>query len=151
MLKKSVLVFALLLGGLCAAPAADKASSQNKDGLMQGVWKFTTVGKQGSYDLKAESLSQTFELNFHDKPVKGKTITGEPLGFELVASRLSEAKTGGRVVFTTTYKGDDNQFIITWHGKLSADGTKITDGRFSFPNGAGTFTAERQDVRTENK
>jgi hypothetical protein len=150
-LKKRVLVVSLLLGLLFAASATDKATTKNKDSLMQGVWKFTTIGKQGNFETKAESLSQNFELTFHEKAVKGKAIEGEPLGFTLVSSRLSEAKTGGRVGFTTTYKTDDNILIITWHGKLSEDGNKITEGRFSFPCGAGTFTAEKQDASTETK
>jgi len=154
-LKKRVLLVSLLLGVLCAATAADKvatkATTKNKDSLMQGVWDFTTIGKQGNFEVKAESLSQKFELTFHEKAVKGKAIEGEPLGYTLVASRLSEAKPGGRVVFTTTYKTDDNILIITWHGKLSDDGAKITEGRFSFPCGAGTFTAEKHDASTETK
>lgn len=144
-------VVSLLLGLLCAASAADKVATKSKDALMQGVWNFTTVGKQGSVDLKAESLTQKFELTFHEKPVKGKAIEGEPFGYNMVNSRLSEAKAGGRVVFTTTYKTDDNILIITWHGKLSDDGLKITDGRFAFPCGAGTFTAEKEGASTEPK
>ena len=140
-----------MLGLMFTTSAADKATVTNKDSLMQGVWQFATIGKQGNYDLKAESLTQKFELTFHEKPVKGKALEGEPFGFTLVNSRLSEAKAGGRVVFTTTYKTDDNVLIITWHGKLSSDGLKITEGRFAFPCGAGTFTAEKEGASTEPK
>jgi len=33
---------------------------------------------------------------------------------------------------------------IDWRGKLSDDGKKITDGKFSLIMGSGTFTAEKQ-------
>jgi len=148
-MKKNLIVFGLLWGVLATALAADKATVRNKASLMEGAWKVTAVGKQGNNDQTAQSLSKSFVLTFNEKAAKNKVIEGEPFGFELVNSRLSEAKPGGRVVFTTTYKDDDNLALIAWHGKLSDDGTKITDGKFSFPSGNGTFTAEKQDANTE--
>ena len=57
-LKKSFLAVFLMLGLMFTTSAADKATVTNKDSLMQGVWQFATIGKQGNYDLKAESLTQ---------------------------------------------------------------------------------------------
>jgi len=124
--------------------AAEKTAAASKDKVapMPGEWKITCVGKQGSYGQKAEAMSQSFVLTFSEKAVKGKAIDGKPFGFVLVSSRCSEAKPGGNVNFVTTYKMMSN-VPINWHGKLSEDGTKITDGKFSFMLGSGTFTAEK--------
>lgn len=139
-LSMGVLAVALAAAGLQAAEK--EAASRDKSSPMTGEWKLTCVGKQGNYNQKAEALSQSFPLTFNEKAVKGKGIEGKPFGFALVSSRCSEAKPGGNVSFVTTYKMMSN-VPISWHGKLSEDGTKITDGKFSFMLGSGTFTAEK--------
>jgi len=140
-LSMGVLAVALVAVGLQAAEK--EVAAKDKSAPMPGEWKFTCVGKQGNYNQKAEALSQSFVLTFNEKVVKGKGIEGKPFGFALVSSRCSEAKPGGNVSFVTTYKMMSN-VPISWHGKLSEDGTKITDGKFSFMLGSGTFTAEKQ-------
>jgi hypothetical protein len=139
-LSIGLLAVALAAVGLSAAENA--ATPKEKAAPMTGEWKLTCVGKQGNMNQKAEALSQGFVLTFHEKPVKGKGIEGKPFGFALVSSRCSEAKPGGNVSFVTTYKMMSN-VPINWHGKLSEDGTQITDGKFSFMLGSGTFTAEK--------
>ena len=112
---------------------------------MPGEWKITCVGKQGSMGQKAEAMSGSFKLTFNEKAVKGKMIEGKPFGFAIVSSHYSNAKPGDNVSFTTTYKMMSN-VPISWRGKLSEDGAKITDGKFSFMLGSGTFTAEKVDA-----
>jgi len=136
---------AVLMSALVAVAslAAEKsASSKDKTSPLVGEWKITTVGKQGGMNTKAEALSMNLALTFNEKAVKGKMIEGKPFGFAIVSSHYSDAKPGGNVTFTTTYKMMSN-VPISWHGKLSEDGTKITDGKFSFMLGSGTFTAEK--------
>ena len=139
-ISMGLLAVALATVGLQAADKA--AASKDKTAPLPGEWKITTIGKQGSYGQKAEALSSSFVLTFNEKAVKGKMIEGKPFGFAIVSSHYSEAKPGGNVTFTTTYKMMSN-VPISWHGKLSEDGTKITDGKFSFMLGSGTFTAEK--------
>ena len=142
---KRIGFIAVFMGALMAVAclAADKAATaKEKTAPLPGEWKITTVGKQGSMGQKAEALSQNIVLTFNEKAVKGKMIEGKPFGFAIVSSHYSEAKPGGNVTFTTTYKMMSN-VPISWHGKLSEDGTKITDGKFSFMLGSGTFTAEK--------
>ena len=135
-----VAVFTCVL--VAVASLAAEKSATSKTSPLAGAWKITTVGKQGGMNTKAEALSQTIALTFNEKAVKGKMIEGKPFGFAIVSSHYSDAKPGGNVTFTTTYKMMSN-VPIGWHGKLSEDGTKITDGKFSFMLGSGTFTAEK--------
>ncbi len=143
------MLLSALLGML--APAAEKTTKDagekpaagKKESALAGEWKITCVGKQGNMGQKAAAMSQSFVLTFNEKAVKGKAIEGKPFGFDIVSSRYTEAKPGGNVSFTTTYKKMSN-VPINWHGKLSEDGTQITDGKFSFMLGSGTFTAEKK-------
>jgi len=131
----------VLLVSIFALQAADKPASDNP---LQGEWKFTTVGKEGQYGQNPQALSQTFTLTFEAKKVKGKAITGKPFGFDITSSRASQAKPGGTVSFSTSYERGGGTYSIDWRGKLSDDGKKITDGKFSLIVGSGTFIAEKQ-------
>ena len=134
-LNTSLCIGALAISAVAATPS-------NVRHPTPGEWKITTVGKQGNMGQKVEGLSQSFILTFSEKPVSGKMIEGKPFGFAIVSSRCSEAKPGGNVSFVTSYKMM-SIIPINWHGKLSEDGTKITDGKFSFMLGSGTFTADK--------
>jgi hypothetical protein len=143
MSKISIGLLAVMLAavGLQAAEKVAPASKE-KAAPMPGEWKITCVGKQGNMGQKAEAMNQSFMLTFLAKPVKGKGIEGKPFGFAILNSHYSETKPGGNISFTTTYKMMSN-VPISWRGKLSEDGTQITDGKYSFMLGSGTFTAEK--------
>lgn len=144
-LSMSLCLIALAMGAV-AAPATDAGKTPaNVRHPAQGEWKITTVGKQGNMGQKVEALNQSFTLTFNEKNVSGRMIEGKPFGFPVVTSHYSTAKPGGPVTFVTTYKMM-SIIPINWHGKLSEDGTKITDGKFSFMLGSGTFTATKVDA-----
>ena len=107
---------------------------------LQGKWQFTTVGTSGLHGQTAEGLSQKFSLVFDEKA----GITGKVFGKDIDHSHTPETTPNASFSFTTHYKIGDRPFSISWHGKLSGDGTEITDGKFSFIMGAGTFTAKKQ-------
>lgn len=142
-LSMSLCLIALTIGTVAAAPetTADKTPA-NVRHPTAGGWKITTVGKQGNMGQKVEALNQSFMLTFNEKTVSGRMIEGKPFGFPIVTSHYSATKPGGPVSFVTSYKMV-SIVPITWHGKLSEDGTKITDGKFSFMLGSGTFTAAK--------
>ena len=136
-----------MLGLMFTTSAADKATVTNKDSLMQGVWQFATIGKQGNYDLKAESLTQKFELTFHEKPVKGKALEGEPFGFTLVHV---VGITPGSVKPFEAVKDAVKQQIATGHAseQVQALHDKIEDAKASGKSVADAAKAAGLETRS---
>ena len=131
-------------GGL----APKKKTKVSRYRVMAGQWTVETVGEKVRHGGRAESFTRKQELTFN---AKAKEFSGSPFGWKISDSRLLRAQPGGRVAFTTEYElARGHDFAIKWRGKLSEDGTKITEGTFSCEMGSGTFTAEKK-VADEKK
>jgi|GEM_PF-3512245 len=123
--------------------AGQPGETRDREEVMQGTWKFETVGVAGQWGQTKEGLSQKFSLVFLPKAVEGNIITGRAF-FPISRSKLNTARPGGSVNFSTYYKVGGGEYEAKWRGTLSEDGTKITDGTFSMTTGHGTFTAEKK-------
>ena len=134
-------VIALLVAGLVYVSGS---SAFAEDNVLQGSWNFTTVGKQGMHGQDPKALSQSFLLTFTAKSQSRNEISGQPFGFTIAASHAPLGKLGESFSFTTPYMRGSSSYTITWRGKLSEDGKKITDGKFSMIMGSGEFTAEKK-------
>jgi len=114
------------------------------DSVLPGSWNFTTVGKQGMHGKSPQALSQSFVLTFIAKSQSSNEISGKPFGHPIASSHAPLGKPGESISFTTNYKMGPGSYSINWRGKLSEDGKKITEGKFSMVMGSGEFTAEKQ-------
>ncbi|MBI2191290.1 MAG: hypothetical protein HYU36_04830 [Planctomycetes bacterium] len=112
-------------------------------GAVTGDWTIQTVGEKGNHGQNPKDLSQSFTLKFLSKKEDGKEVTGSPFGFHVVKSSISQASPGGNVSFKTIYDIGGQTFPIKWDGKLSRDGKKMANGKFSFILGSGAFTASK--------
>ena len=139
-----MLVFAGLVMAVVGLYAADNATaSKEKGSLLQGTWKVTTVGIHGEHGQSTQGLCASFVLTFNENSAQDQAIEGKPFGLDLSRSNVGGAKAGGAVSFSASYKRGLGTHNMHWAGKLSKDGTQLTDGKFSFDLGAGTFTAEK--------
>ena len=127
---------------------SDGGGGNAPEKVMAGVWNITTVGKQGQSGWSTQSLNQKIPLTFHDHSTSTTPmITGTPFGFTTVKASISTAQTNGPVQFKTGTKVGPAYYFIDWKGTLSPDGTQITDGKFSFMYGTGTFTAVKDSKK----
>ena len=128
--------------------------------VMAGTWTITTQGQQGLNGYTTQSCvtchpgqsfksltNKKFILNFHDDKTSSIPITGTPLGFTTVKAEINAAQKNGEVRFRTGTKSGQDYRYIDWKGTLSPDGTQITDGKFSFLFGTGTFTAVKDSKK----
>ncbi len=112
----------------------------DRDRAMDGVWQVTTKGTWGKLQKPAAFTRKNMTIKYNGAERK---FSGKPFGWPITKSKLTTAKPGSRVGFTTYYSMGKRRYSIEWTGKLSESGTKM-DGKFSCKVAKGTFTAEKQ-------
>ncbi|MBI2193462.1 MAG: hypothetical protein HYU36_15915 [Planctomycetes bacterium] len=132
----------LLAAGLFAlwalpAPWAEGAPAS----VLEGKWTFSTEGERIEGRRDVDRLNRKVRLTFEKGEKGGMVVVGEPFGFPIIESNISTVTLGGKISFKTTYRVKGQPVPIKWEGKLNREGTEITDGKFSFILGTGTFTA----------
>lgn len=127
-----------------ATNAANRKTAEDKMEVMKGAWEIQTQGTQGNWGQDVKALTRTFILVFSGDKKEKIPITGSPFGFKIIKSSLQTAKRGDVVRFKAVYHLDKD-YDIDFHGRLNEDGTEISDGKFSFVLGKGTFTGKKSD------
>ncbi len=126
----------MLAIALLARASAEETGADTRS-VLEGRWTFTTVAK-GNLQ-KAPKYSQTFTLEYNPET---RAFTGSVFGRKITDTSGVSAEPGGRVRFQTDHKIGGG-YDIRWTGRMSEDGTAITDGEFRLRLGNGTFTAQK--------